>query len=163
MMAGPAREKKPMHSEEQYAVIQHIRELLNDSRKHAIAIAQRTEGIEVRQFLLDVAAERKAMAQELARDLLQHDPRTGRTGTVAGSIRRVLLTVRDLINNTSEVNMLVTCERQDADLLSEYAEVLDSADLNESSRATLARQCTAVEAQLQRTVRMRRALETVEH
>lgn len=152
-----------MHTEEQFTSIQQIRDLLFDGRKQYEAIAQRIDGTDLSELLHQVGATREGMARELALDLVQHDPQDrGEGGTVGGALHRMLMTVRDLINNTSDVNLLVECQRQDEALLSRYAQVLDTVDLNEASRATLARQCAEVEAQVQRIVAAREQMEAVE-
>src|SRR5690606_21826039 len=149
-----------MHTEEQFTSIQQIRDLLFDSGKHYEAIAQRMDSAGLHELLRKMGAARESMAGELALDLVQHDPRDRvEGGTVGGALHRMLMTVRDMVNNTSDVNLLVECQRQDEELLSRYAQVLDTVDLNESSRATLARQCAEVEAQVQRIVEARESIE----
>ena len=85
------------------------------------------------------------------------------SGTMAGTIHRVALKFRDMLNNTSEVNVLVECERQELDLLRRYQKVLNTIDLNEASRATLARQYAEIERNLHEITETRQALESVEH
>lgn len=153
-----------MHTDEQFRSIQEIHDLLADSRKDYKATAQRVDDQQVKQLLLRISSQRTALESELAQDLVQHDPRAKPgSGTMAGTIHRVALKFRDMLNNTSEVNVLVECERQELDLLRRYQKVLNSIDLNEASRATLARQYAEIERNLHEITETRQALESVEH
>ena len=153
-----------MHTEEQFKWLQEIHDLLADSRKNYNAIAQRVDDTQVKELLLRISSDRANMQNELAQDLVQHDPHNmPGDGTVGGTLHRVMLTFRDILNNTSEVNVLVECQRQDSELLGRYTEVLDSTDLNEASRATLARQYSEVQQHLEQVIRTREAMEAVEH
>ena len=153
-----------MHTEEQFKSIQEIHDLLIDSCKNYKATSQRVDDDRVKALLLQISSERTSMASELAQDLIQHDPHDKPSnGTVGGSIHRILLTFRDILNNTNEVNILVECERQDSELLGRYGEVLNTIDLIEASRATLTRQYSEVEKSLHQVTATREAMEAVEH
>lgn len=153
-----------MHTEEQYKWLQEIHDLLADSRKTYNAISHRVDDAHVKELLLRISSKRANMESEVAQDLVQHDPteKLG-NGTVAGTVQRVLLTFRDILNDTNEVNVLVECERQDSELLGRYTQVLNSMDLNEASRATLARQYAELEQDLHQVITTREAMEDVEH
>ena len=149
-----------MHTEEQFRSIQELHDLLADSRKNYKAIAHRVEDERVKQMLLRISSERAALETELAQDLVQHDPYDKPdNGTARGTIHRAMLTFRDILNNTDEVNELAECERQDSELLDRYTAVLNSMYLNEASRGTLAGQCAEVEKDLQHVTQTREGME----
>ena len=153
-----------MHTEEQFKWIKEIHDLLADSRKNYKATAQIVDDDRVKDVLLRISSERATMEAELAQDLIQHDPQDQpANGTLGGSVHRAMLTVRDVLNNTSEVNMLVECERLDSELLGKYTDVLDTMELNEATRATMARQYGELEQHLHHIAETRESLEGVVH
>lgn len=161
---GGRKSHRKMHTEEQFKWLQEIHDLLADSRKTYNAIAHRVDDPQVKELLLRISSERANMESEVAQDLVQHDPtQKPGNGTVAGTVQRVMLTFRDILNDTNEVNVLVECERQDSALLGRYTEVLNTMDLNEASRATLARQYAELEQDLHQVIATREAMEDVEH
>lgn len=164
MMATDIENTGQMHTEEQYKAVQEIHDLLADSRKNYKAAAHRSGDEHVKQLLLRISEERNVLERELAQDLLEHGPRDPiGDGTLGGTVQRVLLTFRDLINSTSEVNVLVECERQEGDLLGRYTHVLNSVDLNEGTRALLTRQYAELERNMHAITQTRESLEAVEH
>ena len=153
---------RKMHTEEQFIAIQEIHDLLVDSCKSYKTTSQRVDDDRAKALLLQISSKRKTMASELAQDLMQHDPYDKpRHGTLGGSIHRILLTFRDILNNTNEVNILVECEGQDSELLGRYTKVLDTIDLNEATRGTLSRQYLDIEQTLHQVAASRGSMEAV--
>ncbi|MEO8734038.1 MAG: PA2169 family four-helix-bundle protein [Flavobacteriales bacterium] len=153
-----------MHAKEQSEQVHEIHDLLADSRKEYESASHRIPDERVKQLLQTVSRERVGLEEELAKDLRQHDPasKVG-NGTVAGDVHRTLLTLRDALNSTSEVNVLVEMERQESDLLGHYETVLDSPDLDEFTRATLTRQHAGIEKNVTKVHDLRRQLESAKH
>lgn len=163
MACTPLKENS-MHTQEQYNAIQTLHDLLADSRKEYEAASHRVPDERVKDLLHRISVERNALEEELAQDLRQHDPsrKTG-NGTLGGAIQRALLIFRDTINSTSEVNVLVEMERQEAELLVKYVEVLGTRDLDEFTRAMLTAQHAQIETNVKRIIGLRRSMEAVEH
>ena len=153
-----------MHSEEQLAAISSIHDLLADSRKDYEAASKRIPDERVHKLFHQISEDRALMEADLAKDIRHHGSIVlpGK-GTVPGAIDRILLGVRDAINSTSEVNVLVECERQESALLGRYDKVLDTHDLNEDTRAVLARQQAQIAMNVAHVRILRKQLESVEH
>ena len=153
-----------MHTDDQYTAIKEIHGLLADSRKEFEAGSKRVPDDRVRELLHGISEDRHAWEAELEADLRQRKPKSDPGGgTIGGTLHRVLLGARDAVNSTSEVNVLAECERDESDLLGRYNSVLDSADLHETTRATMARQQAEVEKNLDRIIQLRVQLESVIH
>lgn len=93
---------------------------------------------------------------------MQHGSSAAPSGTAHGALHRVVQAFRDAVNDTSDVNVMVECEKQERVLINHYIEVLNSADLNEATRAVLARQLREVEANVRKVREARNAQEGVE-
>ena len=153
-----------MHTKEQYDAIHTIHDLLADSRKEYLSASHRVHEERVKALLQRISHEREELEEELTKDLRQHDPsQKPGDGTLGGALHRALLTFRDAINSTSEVNILVEMERQESDLLGRYSQVLQTADIGEFTQAMLAGQESAIEQNVKRIHDLRRSMETVEH
>lgn len=151
-----------MHTVEQYNAIHLIRELLADSRSSYQATANRLEDACAQALLRTIAEEREAMVSELGRDLVQHEPWSRKArGNCGGTMQRAVLDFRDLLIHARGNNVLLCCQRQDTELCARLTAVLDSADLTEGTRATLARQCNQVERDGRRMEAVRNSLATV--
>lgn len=153
-----------MHTKKQFDDIGKIHDLLADSRKEYEAASHRVPDVRVKRLLHTISEERHSLEEDLAQDLRQHGP-SGKIGdgTLGGTIHRVMLTARDTLNNTSEVNVLVEMERQESDLLGHYNEVLRSQDLDEFTRAALVKQQVEIEGNVHKIHDLRREMEAVEH
>ena len=138
--------------------------MLADGRKEFEAEAQRIPDERVKELLHGISENRHAWETELEAVLRQQKPKSDPGGSsIGGTLHRVLMGARDAVNSTSEVNVLAECERHESDLLGRYNTVLGSADLKETTRATLAGQQAEVEKNLERIVHLRVQLESVIH
>jgi uncharacterized protein (TIGR02284 family) len=158
------QKQKIMHANEQAQAVHVIHDELADSRKEYESASHRVPEERVKQLLQTISRERVGLEEELAKDLRQHDPSTKvGDGTVSGGLHRALLALRDAVNSTSEVNVLMEMERQESDLLGHYNNVLRGQDLDEFTRATLTRHHAEIERNLAKVHDLRRELERVEH
>lgn len=151
-----------MHTKEQVKAVHEIHGLLEDSRREYVATAGRVRNTGTRELLLKMAGERMELEGELERDLAQHGSGAAPVGTAHGALHRVVQAFRDAVNDTSDVNVMVECEKQERVLVNHYIDVLNGADLNEATRAVLARQLREVEANVRKVREARNAQEGVE-
>jgi|GEM_PF-3221496 len=153
-----------MHAKEQAQGVRAIHDLLTDSRKEYESASHRVAEPRVKDLLHAISRERTGLEEELAQDLRQHDPAIKVShGTIGGDLHRTLLTVRDAVNSTNEVNVLMEMEHQESDLLGHYDRMLESPELDEFSRATLTRHHAEIEKNLTKVRDLRQQLESVEH
>lgn len=152
-----------MHAKEQSQAVHVIHDLLANSRKEYESASHRVPESHVKQLLHGISQERVVLENELAQDLRQHDPasKVG-DGTLNGGLHRTILALRDAVNSTSEVNVLMEMERQEEDLLGHYNNVLQSRDLDEFSRATLTRHHAEIERNVAKVHDLRQQLESVD-
>lgn len=122
-----------MPTAEQPQMVRDLGAMLADSRKSYEAIAGRVQQEHLRNLLRQAAADRHRLWTEL-----NGPPGTeAGGGTMWGAVHRTILAVRDLVYNSSEVNLLVEFERQEVDLVNQYRRVLDMAELPTATRTML--------------------------
>ncbi|MBP8823682.1 MAG: hypothetical protein KBH07_08565 [Flavobacteriales bacterium] len=77
-------------------------------------------------------------------------------------MHRTILAVRDLVYNSSEVNLLVEYERQEVDLVNQYRRVLDMTELPEAMRVMLAGHWVLLKQHAAEATALREGLEGLE-
>lgn len=152
-----------MHAD-RLTAIRRIQDLLADSRKEYEAAAHRVHDERTKSLLQRIGSSRAALEGEFADDMQRLDPGAqAGDGTVGGTLHRVLLGARDAVNSTSDVNVLVECERLDADLLSQYDEVLSDHGPDGVGHMRFVEHCALITMDLEDIKQLRRQLESIEH
>lgn len=142
--------------------VREIRNLLADGRRNYLAMAHRVNDEKARTLLKEIGNGHDLLEHELERS-------TGGLGvtnkapkaTVYGTMERIWLTVRDVVNNTDELTVLADCEYQERSLMNRYVELLGSMSLDERIRAILMRQYGELEENVFRVRSIRAGMENL--
>ncbi|MCO6482391.1 MAG: PA2169 family four-helix-bundle protein [Flavobacteriales bacterium] len=142
--------------------VREIRNLLADGRRNYLAMAHRVNDEKARTLLKEIGNGHDLLEHELERS-------TGGLGgtnkatkaTVYGTMERIWLTVRDVVNNTDELTVLADCEYQERNLMNRYVELLGSMSLDERIRAILMRQYGELEENVLRVRSIRAGMENL--
>jgi uncharacterized protein (TIGR02284 family) len=157
---GKGKSDRSMETSKHHSAIQGLHDLLADSRKGYAEAARRLDDPQAAGLLRNISDKRQGMEDELATLLRRDDPdaKPG-NGTIAGTMHRAWMEVRDALSATEHVDVLAECERGESFLLGRYDDVLGEAGLGENSRATLAGQRAEVEDNVSKVRLLRKTLE----
>lgn len=142
--------------------LKELHKLLVDSRRNYVSVAKRVEDEQVKDLLLDIADQQTALEEELGEHLGDGKHNAADHGTLGGTLGRLGFAARDLLNNTSEVNLLVECEREQANLTGQYDQLLNQGHYAPETRTMLERQRAISEGFHRSVIAMRESLESVD-
>ena len=138
--------------------LKELHKLLVDSTRNYHSVAKRVNDEQVKDLLLDIADQQTVLEEELGEYLGRE---TSDHGTLGGTLGRVGFAARDLLNNTSEVNLLVECEREQGNLIGQYDRLLNQGHYPPETRTMLEHQRAISEEFLRSVIGMRESLESV--
>lgn len=142
--------------------VREIRNLLADGRRNYLAMAHRVNDEKARTLLKEIGNGHDLLEHELERSTggLRGTNKAPKA-TVYGTMERIWLTVRDVVNNTDELTVLADCEYQERSLMNRYVELLGSMSLDERIRAILMRQYGELEENVLRVRSIRAGMENL--
>jgi uncharacterized protein (TIGR02284 family) len=119
--------------------------------------AERATSNELRQTFNKRAASCAAAATELQALVRQHGGKAEQSGSVAGTVHRGWVSVRDAVAGTNDQSVLDECERGEDAALARYRKALKS-DLPPAVKSVVEKQMAGVQANHDEVKRLRDAL-----
>ena len=121
--------------------------------------AERATSGELKSLFTKRAAGCAGAATELQRLVSQHGGKAEDSGSVAGTMHRGWVSVRDAVSGTSDQAILDECERGEDSALAQYRKALKQ-DLPDAVKQVVQKQMTGVQANHDEVKRLRDAMKS---
>ena len=115
-----------MNSATSLTPLKDLYELLGDSRKGYVEVADKVDSIQIAGRLLRLSNERQGMQQAVARIIISLRPAYTKLngGTLKGNLHRTWMELRKAMSGTTEAALLDECIRGENYLLDRYTAVI---------------------------------------
>ena len=130
--------------------LKDLYELLGDSRKGYMEVADKAENTQLSGFLLKVSQERGDMQRELGQaiHMLSPDNEKLDDGTLKGDLHRTWMDIRRALTSSEEAALLDECTRGENYLVDRYKTVMDDKETPQEVMPVLRKQRSSVDMTL---------------
>lgn len=130
--------------------LKDLYELLGDSRKGYIEVADKAENNQLSGFLLKISQERGDMQRELGQAIHRLSPENEKLddGTLKGDLHRTWMDIRKALTSSEEAALLDECTRGENYLVDRYKTVMDDKDTPQEVMPVLRKQRSSVDLTL---------------